>query len=130
MYKEKLMSKVKRNEFVNFVNEQLLTLMTGSFKPDLKDMFKTSDIDAHCPDLESAFFEAEDTGDLFEAVRNHLAGIKNDFIVHLDIDISDGRKRVVIERSTTKKIDSLDMDDMLDDLKDCSEKALALVFGK
>lgn len=124
------MSKVKRNEFVNFVNEQLLTLMTGSFKPDLKDMFKTSDIDAHCPDLESAFFEAEDTGDLFEAVRNHLAGIKNDFIVHLDIDISDGRKRVVIERSTTKKIDSLDMDDMLDDLKDCSEKALALVFGK
>lgn len=124
------MSKVKRNEFVNFVNEQLLTLMTGSFKPDLKDMFKTSDIDVHCPDLESAFFEAEDTGDLFEAVRNHLNGIKNDFIVHLDIDVSDSRKRAIIERSSTKKIDSLDMDDMIDDLKDCSEKALQLIFGK
>ena len=124
------MSKVKRNEFVNFVNEQLLTLMNGSFKPDLKDMFKTSDIDVHCPDLESAFFEAEDTGDLFEAVRNHLNGIKNDFIVHLDIDVSDSRKRAIIERSSTKKIDSLDMDDMIDDLKDCSEKALQLIFGK
>lgn len=124
------MSKVKRNEFVNFVNEQLLTLMTGSFKPDLKDMFKTSDIDVHCPDLESAFFEAEDTGDLFEAVRNHLAGIKNDFVVHLDIDVSDSRKRAIIERSSTKKIDSLDMDDMIDDLKDGSEKALQLIFGK
>jgi len=124
------MSKVKRNEFVNFVNEQILTLMTGSFKPDLKDMFKASDIDVHCPDLESAFFEAEDTGDLFEAVRNHLNGIKNDFIVHLDIDVSDSRKRAIIERSSTKKIDSLDMDDMIDDLKDCSEKALQLIFGK
>lgn len=124
------MSKVKRNEFVNFVNEQLLTLMTGSFKPDLKDMFKTSDIDVHCPDLESAFFEAEDTGDLFEAVRNHLNGIKNDFIVHLDIDVSDSRKRAIIERSSTKKIDSIDMDDMIDDLKDGSEKALHLIFGK
>lgn len=124
------MSKVKRNEFVNFVNEQLLTLMTGSFKPDLKDMFKTSDIDVHCPDLESAFFEAEDTGDLFEAVRNHLVGIKNDFVVHLDIDVSDSRKRAIIERSSTKKIDSLDMDDMIDDLKDGSEKALQLIFGK
>lgn len=124
------MSTVKKNEFVNFVNEQLLTLMTGSFKPDLKDMFKTSDIDVHCPDLESAFFEAEDTGDLFEAVRNHLNGIKNDFIVHLDIDVSDSRKRAIIERSSTKKIDSLDMDDMIDDLKDGSEKALHLIFGK
>lgn len=51
------MNKVKKNEFVNFVNEQLLTLMTASFKPDLKDMFKTSDIDVHCPDLESAFLK-------------------------------------------------------------------------
>jgi hypothetical protein len=124
------MSKVKKNEFVNFVNEQLLTLMTDGFKPDLKDMFKTSDIDVHCPDLESAFFEAEDTGDLFEAVRNHLAGIKNDFIVHLNIDVSDSRKRTIIERSSSKKIDSLDMDDILDDLNNGSEKALQYVFGK
>lgn len=27
------MSKLKRSDFVNFVNDHLLTLMTGGFKP-------------------------------------------------------------------------------------------------
>lgn len=56
------MSKLKRSDFVNFVNDHLLTLMTGGFKPDLKDMFKTSDIDDHCPDLESAFLNSKKLG--------------------------------------------------------------------
>jgi len=124
------MSKLKRSDFVNFVNEQLLTLMIGGFKPDLKDMFKTSDIDDHCPDLESAFFEFEETGDLFEAVRNHLDGIKRDFIVHVDVDVNDNRKKVIIERSTTKKLDSMDIDDIIDVLNKSSDESLTFIFGK
>lgn len=124
------MSKLKRSDFVNFVNEHLLTLMTGGFKPDLKDMFKTSDIDDHCPDLESAFFEFEETGDLFEAVRNHLVGIKRDFIVHIDVDVNDSRKQVIIERSTSKKLDSMDIDDLIDVLNKSSDESLIFIFGK
>jgi len=123
------MSKLKRSDFVNFVNEHLLTLMTGGFKPDLKDMFKTSDIDDHCPDLEAAFLEAEESGDLFEAVRSHLAGIKQDFIVHVDIDITERRKKAIIERSTTKKLDSMDIDDILEILNKSSDDALKFIFG-
>lgn len=123
------MSKLKRSDFVNFVNEHLLTLMTGGFKPDLKDMFKTADVDDHCPDLESAFLEAEESGDLFEAVRNHLAGIKQDFLVHVDIDISERRKKAIIERSTTKKLDSMDMDDILETLNKSSDDAIKFIFG-
>lgn len=123
------MSNIKRSDFINFVNEQLLTMMTGGFKPDLKDMFKTSDIDDHCPDLESAFFEAEETGDLFEAVRNHLAGIKRDFIVHIDVDVKDSRKQAIIERSTSKKLDSLEIDDMVEMLNKSSDDALKFIFG-
>lgn len=124
------MSKLKRSDFVNFVNDHLLTLMTGGFKPDLKDMFKTSDIDDHCPDLESAFFEFEESGDLFEAVRNHLDGIKRDFIVHVDVDIKDSRKQAIIERSTTKKLDSMDIDDIIEILNKSSDEALKFIFGK
>lgn len=124
------MSKLKRSDFVNFVNEHLLTLMTGGFKPDFKDMFKTSDIDDHCPELKSAFFEFEETGDLFEAVRKHLDGIKRDFIVHVDVDVNDNRKKVIIERSTTKKLDSIDIDDIIEVLNKSSDDSLKFIFGK
>lgn len=124
------MSKIKKNDFISFVNEHLLTLMTGGFKPDLKDMFKHSDIDDHCPDLESAYYEAEETKDLFEAVKNNLVGIKRDFIVHVDIDVSEKRKREILERSTTKKLDCLDIEDILEVLNSSSDAALTFIFGK
>lgn len=124
------MSKLKRSDFVTFVNEHLLTLMIGGFKPDFKDMFKPSDIDDHCPDLESAFLEAEKTGDLFESVRNHLAGIKQDFIVHVDVNVNDSRKQAIIERSTTKKLDSLDIEEIIELLNASSDKSFKFIFGK
>lgn len=93
-------------------------------------MFKTSDIDDHCPDLESSFFEFEESGDLFEAVRNHLDGIKRDFIVHVDVDVKDSRKQAIIERSTTKKLDSMDIDDIIEILNKSSDEALKFIFGK
>jgi len=115
-------------DFISAVNNHLITLIHTEYKPEIKDMFKPEHLEDIYPSLVKCFKESKSKKtELLDCLSNNMKEIIEDFCIHYRTGISDSRKEEILTKNSTKRLDCLDLEELVEKLN-CSITCQKIIF--